>query len=127
MRVIHNELVIFFDVDKTLAMPFDPEHDEMSPIAIEDPYSGHITYRQPHKPHIKLLKNYVRRGAFIVVWSKNGYQWANAVVEAFNLIGHVDLIITKPTAYVDDEPAPKWMGEHVYIPANDSFGQDEKI
>jgi predicted phosphatase len=127
MRVINNERVICFDVDKTLVMPLVNADLARQTVEINDPYSGTTTLRLPHYPHIKMLKNYVARGAQVVVWSKNGNQWAAEVLKALKL-DHLDVIVfTKPTAYVDDELSIKWMGEHVYIDPADSFGSGETV
>lgn len=120
---IQNERVIFFDVDNTLVLPAN--EITKTTLRIIDPYDGEIRYREPHFPHMKLLRNYNARKAFVVVWSKNGYQWATAVINALGLTNFVDLIMTKPCVYVDDEPPVKWMGEHVFIPSTDSFGQEK--
>lgn len=123
MQVVNNERVICFDIDKTL-VTFSNGEDVANDIPLMDPYLGRIVYRMKHKPHVRLLINYAQRGAYVIVWSKNGYQWAEAVIKKLGLEKYVDLVATKPFAYCDDEPAEKWMGERVYIPANDDFGGD---
>lgn len=122
MRVTKNERNIYFDVDNTLVLPTD--HVLSPAVAILDPYSREYTYREPHKPHVKLLKNYVARGAQVTVWSKNGYRWVEEVLIALKL-DHLDIEVkTKPCVYVDDEVPTKWMGEHLFIPPTDSFGSE---
>lgn len=125
MHVVDNERVIPFDVDNTLIMPFINAGMARATVEIFDPYSEQTVLRLPHYPHIKLLKNYLARGAFVIVWSKNGSRWAHEVLKALK-IDHKNLVaMTKPFAYVDDELSIKWIGEHVYIDPNDNFGQEE--
>lgn len=123
MQVFASERVIFFDVDNTLVLSA-PKYARLGVIQIKDPYEDKIVYRLPHRPHIKLLKNNHARGATVIVWSKNGYRWAQSVIEALGLSEYVDVIMTKPFAFADDEPPERWMGEHVFIPADNSFGQE---
>lgn len=120
MKTCKTERVVTFDIDGTLVL----NESEGEALLIDDPYEKRIVMRYPHRPHIKLLKNYAARGFFIIVWSKNGYQWAEAVLKALGLIHKVNLIMTKPCVYIDDEPPANWMGEHVFIPADHSFGRD---
>ena len=35
----------------------------------------------------------------------------------------VDLIMTKPHAYIDDKPAEEFMGEHIYLPYGNGYGE----
>jgi hypothetical protein len=125
MQVIKNERVIAFDIDNTLVMPMVTASIVRQTVEILDPYTGQTVLRLPHYPHIKLLRNYLARGAFIIVWSKNGNQWAEAVLKALRITHQNVVVMTKPIAYVDDELSIKWMGEHVYMDVNDSFGQEE--
>jgi hypothetical protein len=122
--VIRNPRVIPFDVDKTLVIPKQDAPENELVIPILDPFSKAITYRVIHKPHLKLLKNYIARGAYVIVWSKNGHEWAEAVLDALKIKGVT--IMDKPFAYVDDVPCTFWMGEHIYIKPTDSFGQEEQ-
>lgn len=120
-KVIANELNIFFDVDDTLVM-WGEAFSFVDYISVQCPYDGEYISLRPHQPHIKLLKNYHERGAHVTVWSQGGYQWAEAVVKALGLGEFVDVIMTKPRAYVDDLPASEWMGERIYISPESAWG-----
>jgi hypothetical protein len=121
MQVIRNELVVYFDVDGTLIL--DASEGSVV-VSIVDPYDGKKVLRAPHLPHIKLLTNYFGRDAHIIVWSKNGNQWAEAVVKALGIEKYVHQVMGKPFVFVDDEKPKAWMGEHVFMPADSSFGRD---
>jgi hypothetical protein len=124
MQVINKENAIFFDVDDTLVL-WDAQYTEPDPtrlVEIVDPYDNKTVFLAPHHPHIKLLKNHHTRGTYIVVWSQGGFAWAEAVVKALGLEDHVDLIMSKPRAYVDDLPADAWMKERIYISPNSKWG-----
>jgi hypothetical protein len=113
MNVIENENTVFYDVDDTLVMhnvPYD-DHD----IVIVNPYDNGPNYLGIHQKHISLLKQHKGRGKFIVVWSAAGAKWAETVVKALGIESFVDLIITKPSAYVDDLTGNEILGTRIYL------------
>jgi predicted phosphatase len=121
MQVISNEHVVCFDVDDTLVIWDDSfQAPELGRVRIEDPYDGHTVYLKPHVRHVKLLRQMKGRGRFLVVWSAAGAQWAKAVIQALELEDCVDLIQTKPLAYVDDLPVTEWIGKRIYLPSENS-------
>jgi len=122
MKVITQESTIFIDIDDTLVMWGKAKRNEKV-IHITCPYSHQQETLRPHKGHIKVLKDRHARGSFIVVWSAGGYQWANAVVKALGLEKHVDLVMSKPHAYVDDKQAVEIMGERIYLPYEGGYGR----
>jgi FMN phosphatase YigB (HAD superfamily) len=117
--VIDTESTIFFDVDDTLVMWGKEENR----IEVKEPYYGEPTFVTPHKGHIKILKDRKARGSFIVVWSAGGYRWAAAVIKALKLEEYVDLVMTKPHAYVDDKQPNEIMGERIYLPYGGGYGE----
>jgi hypothetical protein len=125
MQVIRSENVIYVDVDDTLVTyPNGIGWVEEECITLVDPYDGNTTLRLPHLPNIKLVKNHKARGAHIIVWSQNGFQWAEAVVKALGLQPYIDLIQSKPRMYIDDLPCQEWMGERMYLDPNHAFGRE---
>lgn len=110
MNIIDNERVSCFDVDETLII-----HRNSPASYILDRRIDEKIYYEPYTEHIRLLKQMKARGQFIIVWSAGGYEWAKMVIEELGLIDYVDLIMTKPSAYVDDKDANDFM-ERVYIP-----------
>ena len=112
MKVIENSHIACFDVDDTLVMwGWLFKQDPARVITI--PLNGFNNKVEPNELHIELLRRYKAKGKFIIVWSKSGYKWAEAVVKALDLEQFVDLVMTKPEKYVDDLKADEWM-EHIY-------------
>lgn len=96
----------YFDVDGTLVLHVDectPEQWEHFGVRI--PCGGKVEYVVPHVVHIKLLKEFKQKGSQIVVWTQGGTDWAEAVVKFFKLEDYVDVIVQKPTFWVDDVSA----------------------
>lgn len=116
MITLDNEFVVAFDVDETLVMwEMDISKQAEGRIAFLDPYDGTTNYLTPHKPHIALLKKYKGRGMCVIVWSAGGTQWAKSVVNTLGLADYVDLILTKPSKYVDDLLAHEVLGNRIYL------------
>ena len=65
---------------------------------------------------IEFIKKFKRRGHSILVWSRAGSDWAEAVVNAVGLTDYVDVILPKLTHFFDDvrDPADK-LGNWTYI------------
>lgn len=116
MKVIKNELMVFFDVDDTLVLWVD-DHHMLKPgrVKIINPYDNSTVYLDVHKKHTELIKHYKGRNYTVVVWSAGGYRWANTVIETLGLTDHVDFVMTKPVKYIDDLPSNEWMGQRLYL------------
>jgi phosphoglycolate phosphatase-like HAD superfamily hydrolase len=121
MHVISNEAVYCFDIDKTMvsARRSRPDPYGNPEIAVRNPYTFEQVYVTPHTGHIDLLKEMKGRERFIVVWSAAGAQWARTIIEALELQSYVDVIITKPHGYVDDQKAEQFMKNHIYLEPGD--------
>lgn len=104
---VENENIVAFDVDDTLVM-----HGK---DGIEIDMYGRTIKVRIHQEHINLLKNYRQRGFFIIVWSGNGFKWAETVVNALGLINDVNLIMTKPSRYIDDKDSSEWLGGRIFL------------
>jgi hypothetical protein len=117
MQVFETDQVICCDVDDTLLMwsnKYTQPHE--GAIAITDPYDGSVNYLIPHKRHVELIKKQKGRGLLVIVWSAAGVLWAEAAVKALELESFVDIVLTKPSKYIDDLPVQEWMGDRIYIP-----------
>ena len=124
MKVINIESAIFTDVDDTLVMWKEAETAKVEDmVCVKCPHYNTEQWLVPHKGHIKILRDRKARGSFIVVWSAGGFAWAEAVVKALELEQYVDLIMTKPHAYIDDKQAAEIMGERIYIPYGSGYGK----
>lgn len=122
--VIKSESIMYWDCDDTLVLWTDAPQSlkEGEFVDIIDPYDEKNVRLKIHYPHVKLLKNKFNRGTTVVVWSSNGYRWAEAVVNALGLQSYVHLIQSKPQAYVDDLTAGEILGERVYLNAANLWG-----
>lgn len=116
MQIINNEHIVAFDVDETLFMHsrHGGGNEEYNRV-VKNPYSNSYISGKQNNKHIELMKQYKARGLFIIVWSKAGVLWAEAVVKHLKLEGYVDLVVTKFDRYVDDLEADKILGERVYL------------
>lgn len=100
-----------FDVDETLIKDTPAGWQREG---IEMDYYGMPRVRWPHKRHIELLRAQHIRGKTIVVWSANGWKWAEEVVTKLGLTDIVSFICDKPTEYFDDKDIEEW-APRVYV------------
>lgn len=116
MQIFENEYVVAIDCDDTLVM-WDVNHTQPheNSVAFICPYDGSTNHLIPNKKHIDFLKKCKGRGMCIMVWSAGGVLWAEAVINTLGLSDYVDLIITKPSKYVDDLFAKDILGQRVYL------------
>ena len=117
MKVIKNERVVFFDVDDTLIMWNGYAEETAEYIKFQDAYSSKILEVIPNHNNIKLLQEKAARGYQVIVWSQGGWGHAKCVIEALKLESFVDIVMTKPTCYVDDLDVSAWFPKRVYIDA----------
>lgn len=126
-RLVQNESVLCVDVDNTLVIWGQEDVPGVELISVANPLNPtDVSLLRPHNGHIKILKDRYLRGSHVTVWSAGGYRWAEAVVKALKLERHVDIIMTKPFAYIDDKEANEWMGEHIYLAPDDTYGSNKK-
>lgn len=105
MIIIENDFGIFCDVDETLVHWGTnglTDEEELEVIYIEDVYLKQMLPALPHKRNIDLLKRKKAQGRTVVVWSAGGTLHAKMVVEALKLQKYVDVVMCKPTHYIDD-------------------------
>lgn len=126
MKIIENENTIFFDVDETLILHSGSfagksEHKPVgNNVFIYDKRIDRTIIAQPYHPHIDILLQSKARGRFVVVWSASGHLWAEMVLKALGLQNHVDLVMTKPSVYLDDIDANKFMNRVYITPKKES-------
>jgi hypothetical protein len=114
-NLITNENPRPFDVDDTLII-HDTYGKEGRKVYIKDPYRpGKECFALVNENMVTILIDEKARGNYIMVWSRGGYRWAEAVVKALELEKYVDLIMTKPVIYYDDKDVSEWLKDRVYL------------
>jgi hypothetical protein len=119
MQVIRNERVVYFDVDDTLVIHreiFVYDHHDKTVVSVVDPIDiNNIIHLGINQPMVRLLKEEYARRSYVIVWSRGGFAWAKAVVEALGLEQYVHTVQTKPAVYFDDKPIQEWLLDRVYM------------
>lgn len=123
-RVIKNESIRPWDVDDTLVL-HNPSKSTPK-VDILDPQSNIFVSLGIHSAMVKLLKEEFSRGSYIIVWSRGGFAWAKAVVDALELNSYVHLIMTKPLVYYDDKDVDTWMKDRVYLEPGTNYKNTTK-
>jgi hypothetical protein len=114
MKVIKSEYNTFWDVDGTLV---SHDLDFKGPtVCVDDPVSGRMIEVVENEAMTRLMREEKHRGAYIVVWSRGGYEWAANVIKALGLEDAVDAVMSKPVSYMDDLPVQDWLQHRVYLP-----------
>lgn len=88
-------MIIFCDIDGTLTD--DPENKWGNPI------HNRIDY----------IKDKIKKGHTVLVWSGNGTEYANAFCEKYEI--NAVFAIGKPDVYLDDKPKIRAPGKMVHI------------
>lgn len=116
---LEEDNVAYFDVDDTLIFAEDDisslTREDLLEMATISMPNGFDTKVRVHSKQVERLKMHKKWGNGVIVWSKSGYRWAEAVVRALNLEEYVDVVLSKPTYYYDDKKCEQFMGEHRYI------------
>lgn len=103
--------VVAFDIDDTLVTwgnPHVTKDVELRWLQVPGRPSFLVGV---HTKHIQNLKDHFRRGHPVVVWSAGGEEWAAAVVESLELTNYVDLVMSKPTWFYDDQKSDHFLSE----------------
>ena len=117
MQVIDSSRIIMFDVDDTLVIWDwkDLNPDGIGLVSIENPDAKCSELVMPHNRHIQLLRQFKARGHTVVVWSQGGHAWAASVCRTLGIDHMVDLVMDKPSWYVDDLPCEAFMKLPIYL------------
>lgn len=107
MYKLNGNLIVYCDVDNTLVL-FGLPDDENTIVLFENQIECRI---RPNKKIIEKLKEHKLRGHTVVVWSQGGVDWAETVVKQLNLQSVVDVVMTKPTWFIDDLSSNEFMGD----------------
>jgi predicted phosphatase len=115
MQLIKTNNITVIDCDDTLVMYKDFRVKTKNKIEFD--YGDEKIYLTPHKFHITFLKHCYNRGDHVVVWSKNGWQWAEQVVKKLGLTKYVHICMSKPSRHVDDKKdLSSIVGDGIYLP-----------
>lgn len=120
-KVIRNERVIPTDIDDTIVMHTWTPDQLKDTVDIPDAITGGFIRVLPNQAMIRLVKEEKARGAYVMAWSRGGYQWAADVILAVGLYDYVDIVLSKPLAYFDDKNVSEWMTDRVYIGPNTKY------
>lgn len=121
-KVLKSHIVSCYDCDDTLVRwIWDQNEKEELRHKLVKFHIKNIVY---HTSHVWLLPNEEvitnlklnkTTGSSIIVWSAGGYSWAEEVVKVLKLEEYVDIIMSKPSMYVDDLPCAEWMGKWLVV------------
>lgn len=115
MRINTKEHLAPFDVDKTLILPIEGDHTPGRRVKVRDPVTNGFILMAVHEPMERLLREEYQRGSHVIVWSRGGWEWALAVVNAVGVQDCVHDVYTKPLVYFDDVPIEEWLKYRVYL------------
>jgi beta-phosphoglucomutase-like phosphatase (HAD superfamily) len=120
-KVIESEHIAGVDIDETLisCIKTDDANTDSLPYYIEYPYGilG-VVKVYPNRANINLVKLCHSKGYKMVAWSQAGYKWAEAVIKTLELEKYFEVIMTKPSRYIDDKPVTDWMTERIWLKPN---------
>lgn len=127
MVTIKSENTRPFDVDGTIILPVtssDPHNSRY--VRILDPIdpTSYLRFRV-HEPMVRLLKEEFHRGSCIIVHSRGGWAWAEAVVDALGLRPYVHYAKSKDLVYFDDCAVGEWLKDRVFLDPNLPYKQGE--
>lgn len=108
MLFIEKETVVPIDVDMTL-IDYNTEGKDKRDLIQVGLVPGKEIWIYPIKEHIDQIKNFRAGNFYIIIWSGSGAAWAKHIIDKLGLTDYVDMIIRKPSWYVDDTPAEEWM------------------
>lgn len=110
MHVIDNDIVASFDVDETL-IHWDEANTPDAKWDVEVTHNGVIRRGRINTKHVNRLKMHRFWGNGVVVWSRSGVSFAEAVVKALGIQQDVNVCMSKPFVNYDDTPVAKWLQE----------------
>lgn len=112
MKIIPNQKVIMVDCDETLILwsIANAPKEKLITLSINELSAAVL----PHQKNINLFIKLAKMNYSMCVWSRTGFDWAEAIVKALNLEQYTTLCLSKPLFYLDDAPAESWMGKRLW-------------
>lgn len=113
-KKIKDGAVLAYDVDDTILLWNTPA--DYSDAFLSVKCGDFIEVAAVNWPIVNHIKKAKQRGNSIVVWSRAGSDWAEAVVKALHLDEYVDVVMPKLSGHFDDvkDPVDK-LGKWRYI------------
>lgn len=114
-----------FDVDGTLVIHELDRYPGIETVEVYDPIEDKNITLGINRPMIRLLKEEIRRGQQVIVWSRGGWEWAQQVLIALKLDLYPIIVMDKPLNYFDDTIVSEWLLDKVFIEPNQSYKGDK--
>lgn len=125
MQITKSERIIPCDIDDTLVLTSGNAPIGALTVDIYDAVTEKFIKMAVHESMVRLLKEESHRGAYILVWSRGGYEWAANVIRALHLEEYVDQVMSKPITYFDDKNVAEWMKDRVYLEPGTNYKGDK--
>lgn len=119
MQYLNTEQLICVDVDDSIILW---NTDRIKDNFFKNPFTGQKHSVAIHKPHVRVIKQRLARGATVILWSASGPAWAKAAAFMCDIKGDNLIIAPKPIFHLDDKPAENWMGPRMYMDPDDQWG-----
>lgn len=103
----------YWDIDDTLVEWKESSWNEE--FAVKIGCNDRVVWKKAIMEHVNELKLQYLSGAYNIVWSYGGSDWAEAVIVALELQDYVHVIMNKPHAYYDDKDASQWLPKRRYF------------
>lgn len=103
---------LYVDIDDTLLIHNKSEYPVEMHIVV--PHNGRVFVGVPHHKNILMMEKFYNLGYDIIVWSKTGAMYAQAVIEKLKISHPIKAVLSKPDFYLDDKGVEEWMGPRVY-------------
>lgn len=113
-----------FDVDDSLVMHNLDKYGQTPGaefVNVYDPVEDKNIRLVINRPMIRLLKEEIRRGQQVIVWSRGGWEWAQQVLIALKLDLYPIIVMDKPLNYFDDKNVADWLLDRIYIEPNTPY------
>lgn len=107
-----DQRTLFVDVDETLLLHDRSKYPGLPLVTIT--CNGRTFEGRAHQKNINLLVKFYKLSYEIILWSRTGKSWAEAVAVELGLSGYASAYLTKPDFYLDDKPVDQWIGPRVY-------------
>ena len=96
---------VFIDCDDTLILWDISEFPKESQVVINKDWGeDDPTKIVIHQKNVNLVRKFAKLGYDIIIWSRTGRAWAEAVAKLCGVSKYVSAYMSKPNFYIDDQP-----------------------